>query len=386
MQINKYNYLNLNALLLVLLIFMGPLSLPINEIMGNGIVVWIATAIIIIISLISNKKINYYFIIICLILVSGIFINIILVNHKDIVISKFMEIIKFAIIPMYIASNRFNYEAFKKYICLFSYISIIILVLFIPAVIDKKLEYMQFGVYLTYCFIGFILAIFSYEKYRIINFIMSIITLIIIGLFGNRGSLLICIGIILFNTIYIKRINLKDIIIRVSIIFIIILTYINSYNILININNILNDNNISSYSINKYIMAFESGLEQSSSGRSDIYDETIEIIREANFKPNGIGYYTYKTGKNYPHNFILDILIVFGIYGAIIISTISIIMLIKTIKDSNPDIRFYIILLTIYVIFRLLLSGTFINEEMLWVLIGLVISIENKKNKVIKLY
>lgn len=380
----KYKPMDINAFLILLFLFMGPITLPIKGILGNGLIVWIMTLAILIVSIWCNKKIDLKFASIVLIMLILISINIISVSYKGIVIEQVIDFIKFGIIPLYLTSNEFSYDKFYKYLRCFSYISIIILILYIPQVINGNLEYMQYGVYISYCFIAFLFNYSIYSKKNIMDLLMAGISLIIILFFGNRGSLIGCLIMIVFNILYTKELTLKKIVSRVIIIVILFITFMNSYNILVGVKRILVNHNISSYSINKYIMAFEEGIMKSSSGRDEIYQSSIELIKNSGFRANGIGYYTYKTGENYPHNFILDIMIIFGAIGTLIVLTILLILIIKLINIKDEKIKMFLLLILIYTFVRLTFSATFITEETLWLLIGLIINISERRKYSIK--
>lgn len=112
MKIISINKEKINAFLIVLFVFMSSVTMPIKSFMGNGSIIWIITILGIVSSFSINKRIKkgyLIFLIISLILIS---LNILLVNYKSLVISELFEFVKFGLIPLYLAINKFDYDSF----------------------------------------------------------------------------------------------------------------------------------------------------------------------------------------------------------------------------------------------------------------------------------
>ena len=211
MKIISINKEKINAFLIVLFVFMSSVTMPIMSFMGNGSIIWIITILGIVSSFSINKRIKkgyLIFLIISLILIS---LNILLVNYKSLVISELFEFVKFGLIPLYLAINKFDYDSFISYWYKFSIINFVILIFYIPNVINNKLNYMVFGISLVYSFVGVIAYFYLKNKYKFLNLLIAVIILILIFIFGNRSSLLICLSIWLFIKLYTIRKDLKKI-------------------------------------------------------------------------------------------------------------------------------------------------------------------------------
>ena len=366
----------INAFLIVLFVFMSSITMPIKSLMGNGAIVWIITILGIGISFLINRKINknyLFFLITSLIL---ILLNILCVNYKSLVVNQVIEFIKFGLIPLYLSLNKFDYDSFISYWYKFSIANFIILVFYIPSVINNKVNYMVFGISLAYSFVGVIAYFYLKNKFKIFNLLIAITILILIFIFGNRSSLLICVSIWIFIKLYMIRNNFKKIFILFSMAIIAIGAYINIYDVLKSINIFLQKLGIHSYSISKYIMAIDKGLIESASGRNKLVNLSVDIIKNNPFKAHGLKYFTYSTGEIYPHNLILDLSIIFGLLGCIFIISWLIYLIFKVRYIKNNDFKIILCEIIILEFLWLFLSGTFIEESLFWIIIGMLMQIK----------
>ena len=366
-SINKYK---INAFLIVLFVFMSSVTMPIKNFTRNGSVIWLITILGIIISFFINRKIDksyLFFLITSLIL---ILLNILIVEYSSLVISELFEFIKFGLIPLYLSSNKFDYDSFVDYWYKFSIVNFVILVYYIPNVINNKLNYMVFGISLVYSFVGFITYFYIKNKYKVLNLIIVIIIVILIFIFGNRSSLLICLSIWLFMKLYNIRNSFKKVISLFIMITISIVAYINIF---------LQKMGIHSYSISKYIMAIDNGFIKSTSGREELAKLSIDIIKSNPLKPHGLKYFTYFTGRIYPHNLILDLSIVFGLLGAVFIIGFLIYLIFKSKYIKNESFKIILSEIIVLEFLWLFFSGTFIEESIFWIIIGVLMQIRKQE-------
>ena len=375
-SINKYK---INAFLIVLFVFMSSVTMPIKNFTRNGSIIWLITILGIIISFFINRKIdkNYLFFLITSLIL--ILLNILIVEYSSLVISELFEFIKFGLIPLYLSSNKFDYDSFVDYWYKFSIVNFVILVYYIPNVINNKLNYMVFGISLVYSFVGFITYFYIKNKYKVLNLIIVIIIVILIFIFGNRSSLLICLSIWLFMKLYNIRNSFKKVISLFIMITISIVAYINIFNILKGINIFLQKIGIHPYSISKYIMAIDNGFIKSTSGREELAKLSIDIIKSNPLKPHGLKYFTYFTGRIYPHNLILDLSIVFGLLGAIFIIGFLIYLIFKSKYIKNESFKIILSEIIVLEFLWLFFSGTFIEESIFWIIIGVLMQIRKQE-------
>ena len=226
---------------------------------------------------------------------------------------------------------------------------------------------------------GFITYFYIKNKYKVLNLIIVIIIVILIFIFGNRSSLLICLSIWLFMKLYNIRNSFKKVISLFIMITISIVAYINIFNILKGINIFLQKIGIHSYSISKYIMAIDNGFIKSTSGREELAKLSIDIIKSNPLKPHGLKYFTYFTGRIYPHNLILDLSIVFGLLGAIFIIGFLIYLIFKSKYIKNESFKIILSEIIVLEFLWLFFSGTFIEESIFWIIIGVLMQIRKQE-------
>lgn len=375
----------INSLLLILFLFLPTLTLPLKEFLQSGASVWITTILILIISFYVNKlRITYKLFYILFILILLILVNLILVDYKEIIINDVIEFIKFGLIGIYLATQVTNYELTLKYWYYAGLINFCILFVYIDLVTNHEMSYMSFGTHLSYSFIIFSVYFYKQRKinYKIINLLLMILTFFLILSFGNRSSILACILVIIIFELRTAYRNILYSIVKLTLILVPILFLVyNIYNIVWDLNNYVRSLGYNSYALDKIILMLDEGLAESASGRDVIYDAAIQVLKESYLLPRGLGYFQNMTGMNYPHNVFLDILIVFGIFSIPLILFLAYFLVKNYFNSDNEAYKLLLISLTIFILTRLLFSGTFISETALWIIIGLLISYETSSHE-----
>lgn len=382
MEIGDRKIESLNSLLLVLYIYLSTLTLPLKVLTDSGSPVWVITLLIVSISLYINKfKINIKVFFLIIIIFLLFLINYLIVDFKEEVWNIFIEFIKFGLIPLYLASLVNNYNDLLRHWYTVSLFNIFIWLFFIGGVNERSVNYMTLGRHMTLSFIVF--TIYFYKNIKVINLILMLYSLLIITFFANRSSLLVCIVILIFFEM--KSLKNKGMLysyVKSSLyLFACIFIYLKMENLVIILRDTLQSYGINSYILTKAIFAFRHGIEESTSGRDSLYDQSLDIIKENNFMPKGIGYYQYTTGIVYPHNIFIDISITYGIFGLIAFICILIWAFCKSIRINNQSFKLVIITLFIYTFIRLNFSGMFWSDEILLVLVGLVITAKRRVMK-----
>lgn len=368
----RFNRENFNSFLIVLFMFSSAICLPIHILTKSGFMIWIVTFGILFASLLINKFIfNKKFLNISLVLIIIFLINLTFFNFKNIIINIFIEFIKFALIPLYLTSQDYSFKKVIYYWYRVGIINFIIWLFMIIFVIRGRVDYMFFGVYMTYSFIIFIYNYYKMKKKK--DLVMSIISLGSIFMFGNRAAWAICGVIWLYLYIISNKKSINKFIVKCLILSISILVLYNNFiYIMSSLQSFLLRVNINSYSINKLINAYNNGFITTMSGRDELYSVAIEIIKNNNLKPLGIGYFRVVTGSAYPHNFILEYIITFGILGLVVLPFI-VWYLYKKYSRLKSEKKLVSNLLIIFIIIRLSMSSSFFIESMLWILLGFLI-------------
>lgn len=377
----------INAILLFLYLYISSLTLPLKVLMDSGLSVWVATALIIVTSLLNNKlRINLKF----LYLVLGIFllflINLLLVDYKEHVLTILIEFIKFGLVPLYLVSKVNNYQYALKCWYFIGLVSFFIWVLHINLVISDDLSYMHFGVQLAYSFIVFAIYFYNNTKHKVINFILMTASLVLIMVLGNRISFFTCLLILfLFEIRLLTKQKIYVSALKLGTIFpLLFIVRENTLDILFNVKRLVNNWGIDSYTIDKIILMINRGIVESSSGRDVIYSKAIEVIKNSYLLPRGIGYYQFVTGTIYPHNILLESAIIFGFLIVPIIFWIVKQFIVKYRFVGDEYFKLTLVTLSCFILLRLSFSGTFWSESVFWVVIGLLMfSNSNRRVKTI---
>jgi O-antigen ligase len=121
------------------------------------------------------------------------------------------------------------------------------------------------------------------------------------------------------------------------------------------------------------------GLIQYTSGRDEIVSILINAIRESGFLGYGIGG-SWQFVNTYPHNLVIDLWISFGLFfGSLLFIVIIFIQLrglkaCKTLEDKG-----FLMLLFFCGFFKLFMSYTYIDEPMLYMLLGFAVGLKRRK-------
>lgn len=379
-SLNEDSKEKINAILLIIFLYINTLTLLGNTIFDSEVVAFIITFIIIIISLIVNKfEFNRKMVIFSTFVFIIFLINFLIVDFKSEALVIFIDFLKFGLISLYLASLVTNYNYFLKFGYIISIMILIIWTFFIGQVSERNISYMLFGRQLTFSFVIFIIYFYKKDR-KIIHLILALISFTFITLMGNRSSLLICIMLfILLEFDYLrKNLNLRNYFKAMIYVVITILLYIKIDVILYKVMIIANKLNINSYVLKKAMDFLNDETDNSLSSRSSLTHQSIEIIYSNNLMPNGIGYFQKVTNGTYPHNIFIDILITFGFFGILIIAGLFIWILVIYNKQNNSDFRMVIFSLLVYNIIRLNFSGTFWDETLFFALLGLLMSYKFK--------
>ena len=358
-DIIKYN-------LISIVILMNSLQFILSNDFNIRFNMWIEYGFIIIIFGISKFKIkSRKNLIILLISILGFLISKLLINNET--LNYYINQFELYALPIIII-GLLDID-FIKFIKVFFIYNIIMIILYMVMLILNKgqnvEDYMTFGYYAMFSAI-YVIIYSYYNKHKFI-LTLACITIPLIIINGNRGT------IIVFLTALILMILTRKDIVKGLIFSILIIFIIN------NISNIAKSvldfvtNNFeirNSYSIrNFYDMLNSNDSEDFLGGRYTIYEEAVTEIEQNLLTGIGIAKFQDKYGY-FPHNIFLDIYVTFGI----ILGTIYLCYLlgigVKLYKYSKENL--YIQILFVFLvanIMKLLLSKTFIYDTTIWLYI-----------------
>lgn len=153
-------------------------------------------------------------------------------------------------------------------------------------------NYMDFG-YLG--ILPFMILINNLNNKRILRLVLSLVIIILVGVYGSRGALLsggiflayrLKIGYKLVLSLAVVLTLLKEII------YILVLKIINYFQVI----------GIKSYIFLKIKEAFEKGVVKSSSGRDFVFNEAIEMFMDSPILGHGMGYYRENNYRGLPYS------------------------------------------------------------------------------------
>jgi hypothetical protein len=366
----------INSLLLVIYLFGSSLTIPFKELMNSGVPIWILTIVVLCFSFYINKlRVNLKAFILIFTLIFLFIMNLYFVEYKSIILNLFFEFLKFGIIPLYLASFIKDYKALIKYWYYMGIFNLAIWIGFLNLNDNSELGYMSFGVYMTYSFIIFLIYFYN-NKLKKINLLLLVITFILIFLFGNRSSAIICLVLVFyfeFKTAKYK--SPLSLITFTSIYFsLICLLIIKMETILVFFQNVLLKMGITSYIFQKIEFMLRFGVSRASSGRDDIYTQSINLIKDNYLLPKGVGYFEFITGEVYPHNIFLEMFITFGFLGIGILCFLFYLFFRSYIKSKNYYFKVVLATLFIFTFVRLIFSSTFWTETTFWIIMGIILN------------
>lgn len=325
--------------------------------------------------LIKERRINKAVIILNCFVLCIIFLNYFIYKEYR---REILNVIDLYFYAGVIATILFSYcKNYRKLIDIMTLIGIVNIFITIYMFLNKEvyhLGYMDFGYFLLP---SSILLYLKYFKEKNIKYLIgSILTIIIIFIYGSRGAILCYIGgYLMINMATFKATlkNLNSLFIKI-IIGIILLISINP--LLSKVNNTLIENGIFSYSLTKYTDT----TEDFASGRVERYNLAIEDIKKHPIVGNGIGNYNIKYSYNYIHNFILQIADELGILLLLLVIIFIIKFIVKIINDTDKDKQLvftFIFSITI----KLMISTQYWSEPTFWIIILLGMQFTKKSLK-----
>lgn len=304
--------------------------------------------------------------------------NIILSNNPQYVIPDAINLIVFSFLPMYILSTgALNFKFFSELTFKNSIILTILLPYFYSLRQSGTISYFDFGIV---CHIAILSAIISYSIYqnkKKISGIVIVMNLIACLIFGSRTVALasaVCFFIsFLFQPN--KNKNWHNTKVSVLIIFIIYifgqLQNIVDWLIFQLASEGINSRNLSLLSMQLSQESSEGIL----SGRDAIYPVIINYLETNPIAPSGLGVARTLTNNMYyhSHNFLLEIMLIFGIPIALLLIGVFFIYLYNSRKRLSTNIFRIVIIFLISFLIRGTFGTHFISDPMFLLTFSIVI-------------
>lgn len=214
------------------------------------------------------------------------------------------------------------------------------------------------------------------DKFSVKALILVLLSIIIILALGSRGAILCIIVFTILKLLgSISDINYKRLSLYLIVLGTILLTFLNSQNILSYLNDFFYGFGISSRSINLFLLE-----DISLTGRDNLYGIVIEEIKDNPFIGIGLG------GDNrvlleysYVHNIFIEILGNFGLIIGPIIIILLLFMILKCLISKDPINHNMIIIWFGLGFVHLIVSSSYLTDIKFWIFAGLVLRIYNEK-------
>ncbi|MGL5779362.1 O-antigen ligase family protein [Cetobacterium sp.] len=314
-------------------------------------------------------------------------------EHPKTIYEYLIRIIPFGVFPAIVTVLDRDQKSFYKFLLLFCNINFCLLsfmVIFKQSMYSDKnfMNYMTFGYWMQPTCLIYIF--FYIQNKRKKYFVLGLISLILIFLFGSRfsfaGSVLGVLFLIFKNNT--KKVQ-KKIFVIISIISpIVIIVYFNLIKIIEAMIEILKNFKISTISLQRLLFSLKGDGKIILTGRDFLYEETLKIFSENPIF--GIGIFGFKNSTIfskedifYPHNILLELFLQYGIFAIIILGIIFLIVK-EGIRNSVSKFEKNYIYILIVLNFKLLLTGSYLWEVYFWILLTLVLKISCGKRYSVK--
>ena len=277
-----------------------------------------------------------------------------------------------------------HFNNWNKFIEIGKYFVFFGIVLFIPLTFlivngDSEQNYMSF----SYNNIVFVVGAYwlGIRRKNILMFVLGGLGTVLIIIGGCRGAVVSIAAYVVLEFVLNKKIH-----IAAKIVFVIAVTllYLNLENLILGLDEILQNFDYDS----RTVKLFLEGKIESDSGRSNVFDAAIEVIKDSPIIGRGMaggsrflikqlyGVEPYLLQHGYSHNLFLELWMEYGvILGTFFIGWIivSIIMAyLKNRKTGNDIMLYFLLAITLP---KLMVTGTYLSEIPFFVLLGLLVNL-----------
>lgn len=324
-------------------------------------------------SLLNNDfKINFKVLLTYIFLMLFLYISIFFNQKFQMVgIVEASKLLIYGGITLYISTQVLDLSYFRWVWYRMAILFLLFFPLLIPAISNRTFSYMNAGFILTFCLIGFIFKTFDREK--IVDWVPITLIFILTLLFAHRGGILVNMGLILYTLFETKIIKVKYLIIFSPVIIFIFYRIFSGEltNDFVNLLNYFGDL-FNSRSLKLIAVDLKKGTTDLT-GRDIFYEAGMSLIEKNKVLPAGIGSFQYYTGRVFPHNILIDMYLIFGIFS-LFIWIFNILSLAKVIFTGKRDFKRIYVILILMVYLELIINKTFITDFAFWTIIGFNLS------------
>lgn len=302
-------------------------------------------------------------------------INIILFPSNASALEENLPTFLFYTFPLYYVGLSMDYKKFYPWLYWLSIITIIAYSarrIFVAAPMDDAQSQYQGDMWEAYNMLPHVCVVVlaALKKPAILNTMVSTVGIIMLASLGSRGPLL-C--LLIMMSVYLmlykkyKRPNLSKVIILV--VAAVILVYLD--NIMIGMRDIAENMGLSVRVFDLYL----EGEIAESRERAIIRKTLMRMIKDNPVFGYGL-YSDYTAVGIYAHNIVLELLLTFGVIAGGGLFSVLIILLLKALITAKRSDSFAIIILPLFAsgFIKLFLSGSYMSEINLFLLLGICIS------------
>lgn len=281
-------------------------------------------------------------------------------------------------IPMYFIGLGYDHDKFKNILYYSSFLGVLLTFLYQIYYLNSGRELISDNMDVAYNLLPSLLYLvyWAFEKKRIVYWIIAVISLPIIFIFGTRGPILACV-VFLALELFFKVLLNKSLLLKVLFVGagIVVLWLLFFSDVLVQLAQFLSEK-FEAYGFSTRIFDyFLDGDIAHSSGREEIYDSAIKAIFQSPAFGYGVMGDRVVTDAIYVHNIVLEFWCQFGLVFGTLLLSVVIIIPIKALclERQNSSVFYFILMLMCMVFTKLMLSGSYITEMYLFLLLGICI-------------
>ena len=290
-------------------------------------------------------------------------------------------------IPMYFIGLGYDHDKFKNVLYYCSILGVFLTFLYQIYYLNSGRELISDNMDAAYNLLPSLLYIFywAFEKRKIVYWVIAVISLPIIFIFGTRGPILACIVFLAFGVFFRVLLN-KSLFLKIIFIGAVmaVLWLLFFSDALVQLVQFLSEK-FEAYGFSTRVFDFFlEGDIVYSSGRDEIFDSAINAIFQSPFFGYGLMGDRIVTNEVYVHNIVLEFWCQFGlVFGTLLLGVVFITPVRALyLERQNPSVFYFILMLACMVFTKLMLSGSYITEMYLFLLLGISIrSIRINKRK-----
>lgn len=385
---NKHSLEKKNAILIIIFLYAKYLSsccsLFYLDEYTNQMAIVLSLVIFVYMFICNDFKMTRKAILILLFVVMLYLLNMVFSDEKIYVLSMLVDFLAYNVIFLYLLNQKIDYQYLLQFWSKVAVVTTFITMLASLLGSLNSVNYMYIGIYMS---LNYIIIFYQTLQNGIKSryAVMLICAFLLILLKANKGALVtVWIGTVLLYYNSVKNRNKKTIFILGTILSL-PLIYVNLISIFEFIQNIIERLNMNAIAINRWIYTLKIGFEGGSAGRDVLYSEAITLIKDLCGLPGGVAAYYIYTGHEYPHNIILEVMIVLGtVLGTlgIVIFIIKSISYYKNVKNCDYCKAIFFIMMWSFFVGRTLFSSTFLKERGFWIVTFMILFTKSSVNQV----